>query len=445
VKEANDWSECPWDEWHGDDPVYASREKVRKDIRDQSRSDAWRMAGKAMAEAKAQIREERLIEATMPSQMPRINQVILVPRSGVGSSSICPTTPSDTMSTTSSVSSMTVKERRQLIMRRSKSMAEAMVSAILMNSTFHNAVEEAGIRSLEAAEADERLERLEQDLECAMCPDEARKLEEQIDYAMRDIADQATYRTAMEKGVQQASFLKALDFADEVGPDIRMYNVCTQPDHEHGKCGFAFPSKLWWQKGEGTRFGDLQGDMGLRSSKSWSFKCLCEWGYLQEEALRKPGSAAAKWFEELSREYGDDFNTWPRIGCQQGFRPFKNGPSMVMEMKIDGEYKAFMSERLPEALDDAIKKQNYHAFNNACKALTPQEIYDSLPMCFPMTHVIEVNGKPFRGVARYPLAEWERKGMPVMTKVCWAKFCMKVAEKDFTNLEHVFRAAEKIV
>ena len=118
---------------------------------------------------------------------------------------------------------------------------------------------------------------------------------------------------------------------------------------------------------------------------------------------------------------------------------------MVMELKIGGEYKAFMSERLPEALDDAIKKKNYNAFNKACKAMTPQEIYDSLPMCFPMTHVIQVNGKPFRGVARYPLAEWEREGMPVMTKLCWAKFCMKIAEKDFTNLEHVFRVAEKIV
>jgi len=403
------------------------------------------MTGKAMADAKAQVREEKLIEETMASQMPRINQVILVPRSGVGSASSGTTTPCDTMSVVSSVSSMTVRERKQLIMRRSKSLAEVMVMAMIKSSSFHDAFEEAGIRSLETAEAVERLDRLEKDLECAMWPDEARQIETQIEGAMRDIADQATYKTAMEHGDQQPSFLKALDFADEVGPDIRMYNVCTQPDPEHGKCGYAFPSKLWWQKGEGTRFGDLQGELGFRTSKSWSFKCLCEWGYLQEEALKKPGSAAAQWYEELSKEYGNDFNLWPRIGCQQGFRPYRNGPSMVMELKIGGEYKAFMSERLPEALDDAIKKKNYNAFNRACQSMSPQEIYDSLPMCFPMTHVIKVNGKPFRGVARYPLAEWERSGMPVMTKVCWAKFCMKIAEKDFTNLEHVFRVAEKIV
>jgi len=74
-----------------------------------------------------------------------------------------------------------------------------------------------------------------------------------------------------------------------------------------------------------------------------------------------------------------------------------------------GVYKAFMSERLPEALDDAIKKKSYDKFQQICSSLTPQEIHDSLPMCFPMTHNIMVNGKTFRGVARYPLAEWEKR------------------------------------
>ena len=118
---------------------------------------------------------------------------------------------------------------------------------------------------------------------------------------------------------------------------------------------------------------------------------------------------------------------------------------MAMGLKVAGEYKTFVSERMPESLNDAIKGRSYDKFRKVCDNITPKALYDSLPMCFPMTHVIQVNGKPFRGVARYPLAEWEREGMPVMTKVCWAKFCMKIAEKDFTNLEHVFRVAEKIV
>jgi len=201
---------------------------------------------------------------------------------------------------------------------------------------------------------------------------------------------------------------------------------------------------LWWQKGKGSRFGHLQNDPSMQSSKQWNFKCHCEWGYLQEEAQLKPNSEAAKWYAELSREYGADYNQWPIIGCQQGFRAYKNGPSMVMELKIDGEYKAFVSERMPEALDDAIKGRNYDKFRKVCDNLTPKELYDSLPMCFPMTHTISINGRPFRGVARYPLLAWEEAGRPVMTKKYWAKFCMKVAAKDLTNLEHLFRVAEAL-
>ena len=117
---------------------------------------------------------------------------------------------------------------------------------------------------------------------------------------------------------------------------------------------------------------------------------------------------------------------------------------MVVELKIDGVYKAFMSERLPEALDDAIKKKNYDKFKEVCNNLTPQEIYESLPTCFPMTHNIMVNGKPFRGVARYPLATSQAEGKPVMTRKHWAKFCMKIAQRNFTNLEHLFRVAETL-
>ena len=262
--------------------------------------------------------------------------------------------------------------------------------------------------------------------------------------AAEKVADHTTYQTASEHGEDQSTFLKALDFADEVGPDIWIYNVCTQDCPMYGKCGLAFPSKLWWQKGVGTRFEALKGDNAFTTSKKWSFKCLCEWGYLAEEAHRKPSSEAGKWFQELSREFGDDFNKWPSIGCTQGFRPFANGASLVVELKIGKEWKAFVSERLPTALDDEIKGRNYIAFQKACGAMTPQQIYDALPLCFPMTHQLVVNGEPFRGVARYPLLEWEAMGEPVMTHQSWAKFCMKVALNDLTNLDKLFQVAQKI-
>ena len=174
----------------------------------------------------------------------------------------------------------------------------------------------------------------------------------------------------------------------------------------------------------------------------WSYTCSCEWGYLKEEAELKPGSPAAEWYSELKGGYGEDFNRWPRFGCRQGFRAFANGASCVMELKVGDTWQASVSERLPPQLDDALKGRSYEFFKVACARLTPREIYNALPMCFPMTHVLTVGSKEFRGVARYPLKQWEEWCSCDDTK-CWAKFCMKVAQNDLTNLD-LFRVAENL-
>ena len=314
----------------------------------------------------------------------------------------------------------------------------------VLDNTFAIAAEEAGGRMRTTAVALRRMDIYEAALTQELHDIARETLEAEYDKEAGIVVDQSTYRTAAEYQEDQGVFLKALDFADEVGPDIRMYNVCNQPHWHYGKCGLAFPSKLWWQKGKGTRFGHLKRDPTFTTSQRWSFKCMCEWGYLKEEAQLKTHSEAAKWFDELSVEYGSDYHRWPSVGCGGGFRAFANGASMVVELKIDGEYQAFVSERLPESLDDAIKNRNYKAFKAVCQTLSPQELYDSLPMCFPMKHTLTMGGKPFRGIARYPLAEWERKGEPVMTRKHWAKFCMKIAAKDHDKLEYLFRKAKEI-
>ena len=108
VQEASDWSLCPMDE-RSSDPDYATRESVGRDIRAQSRSEAWRQTGMAMKKAKAQIREERVVEATIHASMPRINQVILVPGPGAGIGASSSAVSCDTLSITSSVSTMSAK------------------------------------------------------------------------------------------------------------------------------------------------------------------------------------------------------------------------------------------------------------------------------------------------------------------------------------------------
>eukprot|EP00974_Lingulodinium_polyedra_P017564 1704055-Lingulodinium_polyedra.AAC.1 len=61
-------------------------------------------------------------------------------------------------------------------------------------------------------------------------------------------------------------------------------------------------------------------------------------------------------------------------------------------------------------------------------------------MAFPMTH----NVPEFPCIAKYPVDAWEEAGAPWMSTKGWAKLCMKVAEKDLSNLQHVFDIANDL-
>ena len=66
-----------------------------------------------------------------------------------------------------------------------------------------------------------------------------------------------------------------------------------------------------------------------------------------------------------------------------------------------------MANRLPAELGDAIKGQPA-AFFMAQKELTPDELFDVLPVAYPMTHQLP----EFPGVARYPVDAWAAMGSP---------------------------------
>eukprot|EP00974_Lingulodinium_polyedra_P067835 6567083-Lingulodinium_polyedra.AAC.1 len=57
-----------------------------------------------------------------------------------------------------------------------------------------------------------------------------------------------------------------------------------------------------------------------------------------------------------------------------------------------------------------------------------------------MTH----NYPEFPCIAKYPVDAWGEVGAPCMTTKSWAKLCMKVAEKDLSNLQNVFEVAKDL-
>ena len=106
------------------------------------------------------------------------------------------------------------------------------------------------------------------------------------------------------------------------------------------------------------------------------------------------------------------------------------------------EWEAVLAERLPTILDDEIKK-HHAAFSVASDKLTPEQVYDALPISYPMTNVVDPNEMP--GIARYPVWRWERGGAVCLTQAMWCKICMKIAENDMENLGLIFDKAQEML
>ena len=143
--------------------------------------------------------------------------------------------------------------------------------------------------------------------------------------------------------------------------------------------------------------------------------------------------------QQLGREIRNLFEYLASIGMWVSIRALEKGNSMVVELLLaDNTWTSFVSARLPQELDDAIKGKHAE-FYLAARDLSPSELLAAVPMSFPMTHLVD----GFPGVARYPVDEWEAAGAPMMTLKSWAKLCMRVSMNDLSNLQHVLDVAKK--
>ena len=143
----------------------------------------------------------------------------------------------------------------------------------------------------------------------------------------------------------------------------------------------------------------------------------------------------------MRSEYSSDTSVWPANGCGAKFVPWARGLSMVVELQMaDDSVEAFASDRLPTILDDEIKRKKAE-FYEAARKLEADELLDIIPVTFPMTHLLK--GCPV--VARYPVDEWEAQGCPYFSQRSWCSLCMKVAQKDETNLAGIMENAKKLL
>mgnify|MGYP003330236313 CR=1 FL=1 len=110
--------------------------------------------------------------------------------------------------------------------------------------------------------------------------------------------------------------------------------------------------------------------------------------------------------------------------------------------KDSGEEKweAMMAQRLPQLLDEAIKRSRHLSLDDLCNNMDPNQVYQMLPMSFPVdpestVYVAEECGwgeapiqKKICGVVKYKIHEWRARGAPYITVNSWFKLMIVLGQ-----------------
>ena len=255
------------------------------------------------------------------------------------------------------------------------------------------------------------------------------------------------YDVGVEDGYDIGSYghwklLHALDFGDDVVMGCNVFNMCAL-------CGMAAPSKLWWEKRNGTTMNPyaIEAATGipahsfLREAGDANWKCLVEWGLLDglcqdEEEANVQNKGATKMKEDMVNNYSEDWRTLPIVGCgRRKFRPWANGCSTAVEFDEQGlgypkDFKAMAADRLPEVLDNAEKKAHWMTMKTFMKkSKNVNDLFKMIPVMLPMTHRLIGPGEcEITGISQYPNDKWKAMRQPTMTTSMWYKVVLIVAE-----------------
>ncbi|CAE7210813.1 unnamed protein product [Symbiodinium sp. CCMP2592] len=204
---------------------------------------------------------------------------------------------------------------------------------------------------------------------------------------------------------EQDRMVKAMDYDDrmEVNEDgewsMALFYMCRAKCGDGKTCGLYRAGKLW----------DKQGS---------------RW-YCRQH---KPN-----W-----EKYYPDIPFPAELGCGARFVPWKRGESMVLEFPgPENSTLAMMADLMPEILDDEVKKNKtawYEGLNN----MSPQQLYDLVPVIVPKVYAIE--GCP--QIGRFPVDEHINKKEPKLTTAGWWRLARYISEKD-GNLNTILDLCDK--
>ena len=124
------------------------------------------------------------------------------------------------------------------------------------------------------------------------------------------------------------------------------------------------------------------------------------------------------WAANMVEAYGRNWKSWPQIGCGARFIPWARGASIILELKCGDSWMAMAAVRPPPILLDEIFRVRYE-FALRLDAMTPSQIQQVMPICFPMSYLIDGRDGKFPGIAKFPVDQWEAEGRPIFDEAAW--------------------------
>ena len=195
--------------------------------------------------------------------------------------------------------------------------------------------------------------------------------------------------------------------ADQKGRDImNIFYLRAKND-----CGCYFASALWKYTGR--------------------YKCSVNWDVFQKLFPTDYGLLLEKYGDE-SRLRMTAEQSSALCGCN--YRPYADGPGMMIEILVGEEWHAVASEVLPEEVMNRFAQAKADWLK--LSTLTDEELWDKIidTAVHPQTHLTDlIPGMSRKVLGVFPMKEWKAAGGQPITQKAWLKWFIAMAEYANTH------------
>ena len=170
----------------------------------------------------------------------------------------------------------------------------------------------------------------------------------------------------------------------------------------------------------GCYFGAAPWKESKTPSDKTRWKCACDYDRVQLAFPDEYAAALTKHPDLRSKNMGT---------CGLQYRPFKDGPAMLMELLVDDEWIPIVSEFLPEHIMDRFKQAQAEWYEVLRSDSTQSVKLKILQNATKPSIQRLVQDYDLKVVGKFPLKEFYEDNQKAVSAVDWVRYFIEVAEQ----------------